>query len=460
MTILLLTIIALLLSIIIILLRNRGRYKTTRQALESSRIDLEDNLEQHATELEQANIRLNEASARHKATNVLLRESREYITSIINSLPYTLIGVTPSGKITHWNHQAETETGLGEDQALGRDVASLYTGLPITHESIKDAIKFNTAHRFENVQIQSSTSQFFDVAIYPLQSDQLSGAVIRIEDVSMRVKMEHMMIQNEKMMSLGELAAGTAHEINNPLGGMLQNLQNIKRRLASDLAINIDTAKRIGIELGQLQTYIQERQINELINAIEDAGQQAITIVTNMLEFSRANNTQKQGEDVVDLIEHAISLLSSNLHKPSGLRFIDIPISRRYEPELPALYCTRVEIQQVIMNLLRNSFQALAAWSHQTHPVITIRAYSDNHYMRIDIEDNGPGIDEQTQRQIFQPFYTTKDVGEGTGLGLSVSYFIINEHHDGSIEVHSEPGSHTCFTISIPLFRPNLIHGY
>src|SRR5690606_542213 len=114
------------------------------------------------------------------------------------------------------------------------------------------------------------------------------------------------------------------------------------------------------------------------------------------------------------------------------------------------------EIQQVIRNLLRNARQALASdLENNTEPsfkpMITLRAYADAEYATIEVEDNGPGMSEDVKSHIFEPFYTTKEVGKGTGLGLSVSYFIITEHHKGKIEVDSTPGKGTRFIIRLPL---------
>ena len=124
---------------------------------------------------------------------------------------------------------------------------------------------------------------------------------------------------------------------------------------------------------------------------------------------------------------------------------------RDYDPGLEILVCDHTEIEQVLLNLLKNAAQAMAQADMPRPPRITLRTHATDGYGCIEVEDNGPGMDEQTQRRVFEPFFTTKAVGSGTGLGLSVSYFIVTEQHKGTIEVSSNPGEGTCFTVCLPL---------
>ncbi|MGE5499772.1 MAG: sensor histidine kinase, partial [Syntrophothermus sp.] len=133
-----------------------------------------------------------------------------------------------------------------------------------------------------------------------------------------------------------------------------------------------------------------------------------------------------------------------------------IKLIKEFQEGLPAIWVTATEIQQVLFNIIQNSAHALRAEDSKTKvPAIIIRAASNRDHIRIEIEDNGPGIDEKTMSRIFEPFFTTKDVGEGTGLGLSVSYMIITKNHNGTIEVKSAKGIGTTFTIKLPLEKTN-----
>ena len=124
-------------------------------------------------------------------------------------------------------------------------------------------------------------------------------------------------------------------------------------------------------------------------------------------------------------------------------------------PPLPSALCSPGEIEQVLLNLLRNAAQALASQPDKPDPSITLRLLRDEEYAVIEVEDNGPGMDEALTRKIFEPFFTTKSPGEGTGLGLSVSYFIITRNHFGKIAVDSKPGRGSRFILHIPLCTDN-----
>jgi two-component system NtrC family sensor kinase len=393
--------------------------------------------------------------ARHEATEELLRETQEYLQGIINSLPSILIGITTEGYVTHWNAAAEKATGLTADEALGVHIKQIYPTLPVDMTVIERVIETDVPFKREMVQEgQGAQATFTDITVCPLPSRELAGAVILADDVTLRVRLENMMIQNEKMMSLGEMAAGLAHEINNPLAGILNNVQNITRRTSSRLPANEHTAKEVGVNLSQIETYLQKRQILEFVGNIGEAGERAAHIVKNMLEFSRSSNTQYHTPtDPVTLVEQSLEL-ATNTFELRTSQGIELPrIEREYEPDLPLVSCSPSEIQQVILNLLRNAAQAfkMEDYGPPLNPVITIRLSREQQYACIEIQDNGPGMPESVKRHIFEPFFTTKAVGQGTGLGLSVSYFIITEHHHGTIEVDSQPGRGTTFMIKLPV---------
>ncbi len=392
--------------------------------------------------------------ARHEATEELLRETQEYMQCIVNSMPFMLMGVTPNGDVTHWNSHAETQTGLPAEQALGAHINHVYSNLPIDMETIESIIESGQPYRRENIQHgQASDSQFTDITIYPLVAPDIAGAVILVMDVTKRVRLENMMIQNEKMLSLGELAAGLAHEINNPLAGVLNNVQNILRRTSPNLAANNTTAQELNINIETVHRYLENRGIIGFLEKIREAGERAAKIVANMLEFSSNSNQNHAPTNMEELIEHSLQLAKNNfeLDTPEG---VEIPkLSLNIESNLPHILCNSSEIQQVLLNLFSNAAQSFQSSEYGVplEPEITCRLKSSQTHLIIEISDNGPGIIADVQKHIFEPFYTTKDVGKGTGLGLSVSYFIVTEHHKGSIVVESEPGQGTLFRILLPL---------
>jgi signal transduction histidine kinase len=171
-----------------------------------------------------------------------------------------------------------------------------------------------------------------------------------------------------------------------------------------------------------------------------------------MLDFSRQSGSVRGPCDLSALIERAVTLASSDYDLKKSYDFRKIEIIRDIAPDMPHVVCAQTEIEQVVLNLLRNAAQAMAsAEPAVAAPRIVIRARVSGGMARIEIEDNGPGMDQETQRRIFEPFFTTKPTGVGTGLGLSVSYFIVTKGHGGSIAVDSSTGRGTMFTIELPL---------
>ncbi|MEJ2041253.1 MAG: ATP-binding protein, partial [Desulfosarcinaceae bacterium] len=140
--------------------------------------------------------------------------------------------------------------------------------------------------------------------------------------------------------------------------------------------------------------------------------------------------------------------------------FRHIRIERRYDPDMPQVPCAATEIEQVVLNLLRNAAQAMVEHGAcRESPAITLRLYKNDKMAVIEVQDNGPGLSEQAMKRVFEPFYTTKDVGVGTGLGLSVSYFIVTNNHNGTMEVRSEPGRGANFIVCLPLAADGSVRG-
>jgi signal transduction histidine kinase len=187
------------------------------------------------------------------------------------------------------------------------------------------------------------------------------------------------------------------------------------------------------------------------LKGVQDAGQRAAKIVANMLSFSRRGDANKEFVDLNQLLEKSLELATSDYDLKRKYDFRHIKIIREYDATLPQVPCISMEIEQVILNLLKNAAQALAEKREVSHtPQIRIRTQKESSYAMICIEDNGPGMDEYAIKRIFEPFFTTKPIGTGTGLGLSVSYFIIEAHHNGKLTADSTLGEGTKFMIRLP----------
>jgi signal transduction histidine kinase len=242
-----------------------------------------------------------------------------------------------------------------------------------------------------------------------------------------------------------------AHEINNPLGIIAQAVQNVQRRLSTDLPVNRELAAELGFSLEQARIYLEKRQILQFLDSIQQAASRAARIVSNMLQFSRQSSTTKQPEYLAQIVERALELAANDYDLKKKYDFRSVEIVREYQPEMPAVPVVAVEIEQVLLNLLRNAAQAMMENPEGKSPRIVLRLWQEGRYGVLEVEDNGPGIPEALKRRVFEPFFTTKEPGVGTGLGLSVSYMIITTSHGGRIGVESTPGAGTCFTIRLPI---------
>ncbi|HAS90298.1 MAG TPA: histidine kinase, partial [Desulfovibrio sp.] len=243
-----------------------------------------------------------------------------------------------------------------------------------------------------------------------------------------------------------------AHEINNPLGIIAQGAQNITRRILGDLPANHKAAENRNLRLEDVHEYMNDRNIPKIINGITSAVDRAGRIVRNMLSFSRKNQDNFREHVLSDLLDRTVDLANNEYDLSTKYDFKKIEIIREYDSDIPMVCCEGSEIQQVFLNLLKNSAQSMNAKVYGSGgPKFVLRAYEREGWVNIEIEDNGQGVDQTVRKRIFEPFYTTKKVGEGTGLGLAISYFIIADLHKGNMEVYSSPGNWTKFVISLPL---------
>ncbi len=432
--------------LIIGLQRSRLSNKRARKALKESQKVLEDKILERTESLHTTNNLLVDEVARHEQTGRQLRETKLYLQSMINSMPSIIIGVTAQGEVTHWNAAAENTFEIFSNEALGKKITDLLPLFPITIDAIKHSIRNGEPHSAQHTQSDDEKKCYFEITIYPLISSTQQGAVIRVDDVTMKVTIENLMIQNEKMYSLGEVAAGIAHEINNPLSVILQNVQNISRRTNINFSTNHTHANQLNLDFQQVHTYLQTREIPKMLDSIREAGERSATIVRNMLEFSHNSQRKTSLVEIQHLIEQTINLSQSN-YSGSGYK---VNIFTEFSSPLPLVHASAPELQQVLLNLLRNAKQALSG-SGEENPSVWIKTYAQEQHLVIEVQDNGPGMTDTVRKHIFEPFFTTKEVGSGTGLGLSVSYFIITERHNGTIDVKTAPGKGCNFIIRLPL---------
>jgi len=392
-----------------------------------------------------------DVSAR-KTAEEKIRKTQNYIKNIIDSMPSVMVGVDSEGRVTHFNQAAERDTGLSAASARGRDIREVLPDLAGQMARVRAALAARVPMATEKTAVsRGGEIRYQDVLVYPLVANGVEGAVIRVDDVTDRVRIEEMMLQSEKMFSLGGLAAGMAHEINNPLGGILQGLQNVRRRVALDLPANLEAARETGCDLAAMRRYLERREVFRFLDGIQESGERAASIVSNMLDFSRRGEARKMPANLVEIMEKTIALASNDYDLKKRFDFRQIEIQREFAPELPRVACVAAEIEQVFLNVIKNAAQALAERAGPGKPRIVLRMAKELDNIRIEVEDNGPGMEEKVRKRIFEPFFTTKEPGVGTGLGLSVSYFIITQNHNGSFTMESEPGQGANCVIRLPL---------
>lgn len=255
---------------------------------------------------------------------------------------------------------------------------------------------------------------------------------------------QHQLIQSEKMAAVGQLAAGVAHEINNPIGFVKSNLGSL--RSYTKTLIELIDACRAGKAteadfVAADYEYIKT-DLDSLLGESNDGLERVRKIVADLKDFSHVDKAEWQEFDLNAGIESTLNVVWHELKYKAD-------VVREYG-SLPPVPCIGSQINQVVMNLLVNAVQAI-----EEHGTITIRTGHDETKVWIRIEDTGQGMPPEVAKRIFEPFYTTKPVGQGTGLGLSLSYDIVTRH-GGSIEVHSVPGQGSTFSIFLPLHAPHV----
>jgi PAS domain S-box-containing protein len=403
--------------------------------------------------------KLHDEIRERKASDKKLQHMQSYLSNIIDSMPSILIAVDNDGYITQWNNTAAKKTNISSKKAYGKYIATVLPFLEPRREVIEKSIHSKEVNQIPRIERKVGSEIIFEeIIVYPLTAEGMEGAVIRIDDVSEKVRMEEMMIQSEKMLSIGGLAAGMAHEINNPLAGMLQTANVMSKRLGSriDMIANVKAAEEVGIPVESIRSFMEKRGILRMINSINESGNRVAQIVHNMLSFARKSEGRLSSHQMTNIIDKSIMLASNDFDIQKNHDFKNISILKEYEDGLPDIICDESKIQQVILNILQNGAQAMDE-AETENPQFTVRLKMDkgNTKVCMSFEDNGPGMKENVRKKVFDPFFTTKPPGSGTGLGLSVAYYIVTVNHDGEMHVESEPGKGTTFIIFLPI-RSNL----
>jgi len=360
-----------------------------------------------------------------KKAELALQASEEKYREIFNNAPICIFRTTWDGRFVEANPTMARMLGYQSREELLSSVSDLARDIyprPAERERLLNALLQKPQAVSLEIELKRKDGiPFYGKMKASLQMDEsgkpafLNGT---IEDITETKKMQEIMVQTEKMLSLGGIAAGIAHEINNPLGIILQASQNLTQRTRPDFNKNQSVARDIGIEMSQIEAYMKARKLDIFLQDIRSAAIRASVIIRHMLDFTRRTGSKRTMCNVQLIVEKALALAQNDYDLKKCYDFKKIQIQVEIDAKLPVISCTETEIEQVLLNLFRNSAQAMAEADPPVDaPRITVRVSGSAGGIKIEIEDNGPGIPLNLQRRIFEPFFTTKSPGIGTGLG-------------------------------------------
>jgi len=344
---------------------------------------------------------------------------KDFSENIVESLNVGVLAVDFAGAVESWNTQLEGLIGVPREEAVGRRLEEvLPADLLAEIASHSGDERVSSLYKF-HMQNREGRNLVVNVSMVPLvgKSGERIGRLILFDDVTQRIRLEEQVFQNEKLTSLGLLAAGVAHEVNTPLAVISNYIQMLAKQLPS----------------GDPRHQLIEKVVKQTFRASE--------IVNNLLNFSRTGAAEFTEVNLNAVVEEVLTLVAH------PFRTAQVQVTRNLQRELPSVLGSNNKLQQVFLNLFLNARDAMPSGG-----VVEIRTAAHNGSVEVEIIDNGGGIPREHLNRIFDPFFTTKSSGRGTGLGLSVSYGIVKEHA-GKVDVRSTPGKGTSFRLEFPVAR-------
>lgn len=404
-----------------------------------------------------------------KESDEALRQSHQEMEAIISGISCLLIGFSHDHRITQWNGLCEEVLGIPKEMALGKHIEEVNVGWDSNGimASISDCQKANKVIRIEEVNFTRPNGRegFLGITLtpIPIHASQKPTVLLMGADLTEKRILEIQLAQAQKLESIGQLAAGIAHEINTPI----QYVGNNVRFLQGAFTDLVGAAKLYGQLLADIREKVASHplmtEIDEHVESVDlpyleeeiplaidqtlDGVERVSRIVLSMKEFSHPGTDTKTPIDINKALENTITVARNEWKYVADLE-TDL------DPELPPVPCIPGEMNQVFLNILLNAAQAIgekAGGEGDDKGRIRITTRSLDDQVEIRISDTGPGVPRPIQNRLFDPFFTTKEPGKGTGQGLAISHNVVVRKHNGTIQLETEEGKGTTFTIRLPL---------
>jgi len=357
-------------------------------------------------------------------------EVKQYLESLVETAGDAIVTVDREGKIDSWNKSAQEILGYSKDEVAGRDLCMLASGESARDQLaniVQTALEGRTTSNVETSWLRKDRKEAtVSLTVSPIigRTGECAGVLTIARDVTERKKLQEELFHSEKLASIGQLAAGVAHQINNPLGAISGRAQMLLR-----IGPPFDD-EFIGEQLGKIRADCA--RITETVN--------------DLLGFARKTETVKQYTDVNTILDETLEMV-----KHEGIAR-KVRVDRGYSENLPPVVASANHLRQLFANLMTNAFDAMQGGGVLTIGTMFRPPGPDRAEQVVEVvfTDTGVGIPEEDLPRIFEPFYTTKPAGEGTGLGLAVAKRIV-DFHSGRIDVDSMVGTGTAFTIQFPV---------
>ena len=404
-------------------------------------------------------------TTRQRELSLELRRSQALFCSILDTAGEAFVTCDGHGRVELFNAAAERVFGIGPTIAIGSELSTLLRSAKGEDLHFEDLAR-DAKLQFQGRGLRGDGTEFqAEVSLSGLEVHDRTMRILVIQDVTERRELEAQRHQTQHLESIGQLAAGIAHEINTPtqfvgdnvrflrdsVTEMLEGLEAAAKTVGTLLEdAGLDEARRAS--LGELAEELEELDLEFLVEEVPQAIAQSINgiervgkIVQAMRNFSHPGSMGKAPTDLNQCIENTCTV-SSSAWKYQAELALELAV------DLPKVECSESEVNQVILNLVVNGAHAIEARRAEGDPLGTlcIKTSADDAGVRIDVTDDGCGMPPEVKQRVFEPFFTTKGVGKGTGQGLALAHNVATAH-GGHIEVESSPGAGTCFSLSLPL---------